>query len=84
MLGLFDAFADRVSEQAREYAVLQDNVRQRAMSACLDPFQILQPSRATVQASNATDLDPPAPRRAARRDQPSVGAAGERPDLDFV
>jgi len=71
MFGLFEAFAKQIEEQTREYVRTQENVRQRAVSGLLDPFQMLQPMRATVESAEACDLQPP--RLPAERRRPAKG-----------
>lgn len=89
MFGMFEAFANRVNEQTKEYVELQENVRQRAVSALIDPFQALQPAKATVQSTTATELVPPklpAERRSRRKTRPAAKkrAAAKRPALNFA
>lgn len=67
MFGYFEMVAKRVDEQMQEFVKAQENVRQRTMSGLLDPFQILQPMRASVESATACELPPPKPPAQRRR-----------------
>lgn len=88
MFGILDIVAKRFDEQTQEFMKVQENVRQRAMSGWLDPFQILQPLRASVESATACELPlPKAPRRQGRRNGAATGKTPRgraRPALHFA
>lgn len=79
MFGFLEMVAKRVDEQTQEFVKAQENVRQRAMSGLLDPFQILQPMRASVESATACELPPPKP--PAQRRQRKSSKSGKRPQV---
>jgi hypothetical protein len=76
MFGFLEMLTRRFDEQTREFLKAQENVRQRAASGLLDPFQVLQPVRASVQGAAACDL--PLPKPAQERRQSATRSPGKR------
>ncbi len=73
MFNLFQAIADRVREQADEYAKAQARIGTRTLAAFADPYGMvsaLSPRQVTTAPAAGTELRPPRP-RSERRSRPA-------------
>lgn len=81
MFNLFEAFVDRVRDQAADYASAQARIGARTLAYAADPFNMtsaaVEPSLLPVSAASA-DLHPPR-LRSERRAKGNSGHAVERP-----
>ncbi|WP_129155850.1 hypothetical protein [Bosea sp. Tri-44] len=78
---LFEVIADRVRDQAADYASAQARIGARTLAHVADPFNMtlaaVEPSLVPVSAASAS-LRPPRP-RSERREKVSSGPAVKRP-----
>ncbi|WID96370.1 hypothetical protein QO058_27210 [Bosea vestrisii] len=81
MFQLFEAIADRVRDQAADYADAQARIGARTLAHVVDPFNMTSAMVESSPASALTadaDLHPPRP-RSARRAKRNSGPAVKRP-----
>jgi hypothetical protein len=93
MFNLFEALADRVREQAAEYAAAQARIGLRTVTGAFDPFGLMAAmteTSPTVLPAAGTDLRPPrlrSERRIRRKTQPTAkprSRQSKRPALNFA